>query len=61
MRTQDKREVINLPMGGYITWIAIAGTVLLAIVDFVAGANEAGAAKIAAAVAMLGIGRKIEK
>ena len=50
-----------MPMGGWVTWVAIAGTVCLAIVDFVAGATEAGAAKIAAAVAMLGIGRKIEK
>jgi len=48
-------------MKGYVTWVAVAGYLLLAAVDFIGGNVEAGLAKVGLAVAFFGIGRKIEK
>ena len=48
-------------MGGYKTWIAIAGFVCLAVYDIINGQVDQALTKIAAALALLGIGAKIEK
>jgi len=48
-------------MKGYKTWIAVVGMVLLGIVDITNGLAEAGITKIVGALALLGIGHKIEK
>jgi len=52
---------MKLPMGGYITWIAVIGTILLGIVDFYNGDTEGGLQKLAGAVALVGIGKKVEQ
>lgn len=48
-------------MHGWKTWAAVIGTALLGIVDIVNGQVETGITKIVAALALLGIGHKIEK
>ena len=48
-------------MKGWITWIAALGTAILGIVDIISGNTEAGVQKLVAAIALVGIGRKIEK
>lgn len=48
-------------MGGYKTWIAVIGMVALGIVDILNGNTEDGVQKIVAAIALVGIGNKIEK
>ena len=48
-------------MHGWKTWLSVAGLVALAIVDLVNGDVEAFLAKLTAALALLGLGHKIEK
>ena len=48
-------------MHGYKTWIAVAGTGLLGIYNIIDGKTEEGVQMIVAALALLGIGHKIEK
>jgi hypothetical protein len=50
-----------MPMGGWITWLGALGTAILGVVDIINGNTEAGIQKLVAAVAIVGIGRKIEK
>ncbi len=52
---------MNLPMGGYKTWLAVAGMVILGVVDILNGAIEIGITKIVGALGLLGLGAKIEK
>jgi len=52
---------MNLVMGGYVTWVGVAGFVLLAIVDFINWDVDAGTKKVVEIIAIVGIGRKIEK
>jgi len=54
-----KEEMIM--MTGYKTWLAVVGMVLLGIVDIINGMTEAGITKIVGALALVGIGHKIEK
>ena len=48
-------------MAGYKTWLAVAGMVILGVVEILNGATETGITKIVAALALVGIGHKIEK
>lgn len=48
-------------MKGYVTWIAVAGYVCLAVVDFIGGNVEQGLVKLGLAIGLFGLGRKIEK
>lgn len=48
-------------MKGWKTWLAVGGFVALAVLDFYNGDHESGMAKVAAALAALGLGHKIEK
>jgi hypothetical protein len=48
-------------MGGYVTWMGVAGLAILALVDFINNDIDAGTRKIVEIVALVGIGRKIEK
>jgi len=48
-------------MKGYKTWLAVIGMVALGVVDIINGMPEAGVTKIVGALALLGIGHKIEK
>jgi hypothetical protein len=48
-------------MKGWKTWLACAGLVALAVVDFVNNDTQAGIEKLTGALACLGIGHKIEK
>ena len=48
-------------MGGWITWCAIGGNILLAVYNLYVGNTEVGMGFLTAALALLGIGRKIEK
>ena len=48
-------------MGGYKTWMAVLGMVILGVLDIINGQSETGITKIVAALGMLGIGAKIEK
>ncbi len=48
-------------MKGWKTWLAVAGMVILGIVDIFNGASEQGITKIVGALALIGIGHKIEK
>jgi hypothetical protein len=48
-------------MKGWVTWVAVAGFVLLAVVDFANGDYDAAMTKLTAAGGLIGIGRKIEK
>ena len=48
-------------MGGWKTWVAAAATAALGILDVIDGRPETGVQKIVAAVALIGIGHKIEK
>ena len=50
-----------MPMKGWVTWMAALGTVILGVVDLVNGSAETAITKFVAALAMIGIGRKIEK
>jgi len=52
---------MNAVMGGWITWVAVAGLVLLAVVDFYNGEYQKAIEKLTAAGGLIGIGRKIEK
>jgi hypothetical protein len=46
---------------GWITWVSVAGFVLLAAVDFYNGNYDQAVTKLTAAGGLVGIGRKIEK
>ena len=48
-------------MGGWKTWIAVAGTVLLGISDIYEGRMDAGVQKFVAAMALAGVGHKLDK
>jgi hypothetical protein len=48
-------------MGGWKTWLAAACTAGLGVVSIYSGDQEAGLQQIAAALAMVGLGHKIEK
>lgn len=48
-------------MKGWITWLAAACTAGLGVVSIVNGNTEMGMQQIIGALAMVGIGRKIEK
>lgn len=48
-------------MGGWVTWIGVAGLCLLAVADVVNGDIDGASTKIAGAVSAVGLGRKIEK
>jgi hypothetical protein len=48
-------------MKGWVTWLAVAGFSLLAVVDFYNGDYDAAMTKLAGAGGLLGIGRKIDK
>jgi hypothetical protein len=48
-------------MQGWKTWLAVFGMTALGVVDVVNGQAETGIQKIVAALALLGIGHKIEK
>jgi hypothetical protein len=48
-------------MGGWKTWCAAIGFVLLGIVDLVNGDNESGMQRLATAIGFIGLGHKIEK
>lgn len=48
-------------MTGYKTWLAVVGMVALGVLDIVNGVPEAGVTKIVGALALVGIGHKIEK
>ena len=48
-------------MKGWKTWAAALGALILGIVDIVNGAVETGITKIVGALALIGIGHKIEK
>jgi len=52
---------MNPIMGGWVTWAAVAGFVLLAVVDIVNGEYQKAVEKLTAAGGLIGIGRKIEK
>ena len=48
-------------MGGWKTWVAAIATAALGILDVIDGNPETGVQKIVAAIALVGIGHKIEK
>nr|BDD47313.1 hypothetical protein 16 [bacterium] len=48
-------------MRGWKTWMAVAGMVLLAIVEIADGQIDAGITKIIMALGTVGIGHKVEK
>lgn len=48
-------------MKGWKTWLAVAGLLALAVVDFYNDDLEAALTKVTAALAAIGIGHKIEK
>ncbi|MDY7034540.1 MAG: hypothetical protein SV375_00030 [Thermodesulfobacteriota bacterium] len=48
-------------MRGWKTWVAVAGMVLLGIVDIANGQAEMGITKIVGGLGLLGIGHKVEK
>jgi hypothetical protein len=48
-------------MRGWKTWVAVAGLALLAAVDLSNGDTEAALEKAAGALALVGIGHKVEK
>jgi len=48
-------------MKGWKTWMAVAGMVILGIVDILNGAAESGITKIVGALGLVGIGHKVEK
>lgn len=51
-----------LPMKGWITWLGVAGFLLLAAYEAIAMKDLCAAGThLAAAVALVGIGRKVEK
>jgi hypothetical protein len=50
-----------MPMGGWVTWLAVLGFVALGVVDIVNGDVDAAMVKFTAALAALGLGRKVEK
>ena len=52
---------MNAIMGGWITWVAVTGLTLLAVVDFFNGEYQQAVEKLTAAGGLIGIGRKIEK
>jgi len=52
---------MNAIMGGWVTWAAVAGFVLLAVVDIFNGEYQKAVEKLTAAGGLIGIGRKIEK
>lgn len=53
--------MLNLMMGGWKTWVAVAGMVLLAVVDAANGDFDAAGSKVMAALGLVGLGHKIEK
>jgi hypothetical protein len=53
--------VRRVDMKGWVTWLAVAGFSLLAVVDFYNGDYDAAMTKLAGAGGLLGIGRKIDK
>jgi len=55
------RGDMNAIMGGWVTWAAVAGFVLLAVVDIFNGEYQKAVEKLTAAGGLIGIGRKIEK
>lgn len=48
-------------MGGWKTWTAAAGLVLLAVADVAGGDYEAAGTKIVSALGLIGLGHKIDK
>lgn len=48
-------------MKGWKTWLACAGLVALAVVDFVNNDIQPGVEKLTGALALFGIGHKVEK
>ena len=48
-------------MSGWKTWLAAAGTAALGVVSIVNGDIEAGMQQIAAALALVGLGHKLDK
>ncbi len=50
-----------MKMKGWKTWTAAGAMVVLGIVDIANGDMPSGMTKISAALAMIGIGHKIEK
>jgi len=48
-------------MGGWKTWLAVVGNLALAAYNFIQGNTEIGVTFLTAALALLGIGHKIEK
>ena len=48
-------------MKGWKTWAAVAGMVILAIVDISNGDYESALTKLTGAGALVGIGHKVEK
>jgi hypothetical protein len=51
----------RIMMKGWVTWLAVAGLSLLAVVDFCNGDYDAAMTKMAGAGGFLGLGRKIDK
>ena len=50
-----------LVMGGWKTWTAAAGLVLLAVADVANGDIEAAGTKVMAALGLVGLGHKVDK
>ncbi len=48
-------------MRGWVTWVSVAGFVMLAAVDLYNGDYDAAVTKLTAAGGLVGLGRKIEK
>jgi len=48
-------------MKGWKTWIAVAGMIVMGISEIVSGSAESGITKIVGALALIGLGHKIEK
>lgn len=53
------RLMKNNTLGGWKTWLAVAGLVLLGLSDVVGGDVEAALAKFSAALGLIGLGQKI--
>lgn len=48
-------------MGGWVTWLSVAGFAILGVVDVAMGNIPMAMTKFTAALSALGLGRKIEK